>query len=85
MASSLLSWDEADRSLFPSAHTIQPIKDLSVLQQSHIDPSLPTLPTPDVPSIVIKPPVFPCTKLEGTVGSALCILNGLLLTRPDDL
>lgn len=86
LLSSLLCWDETDRSPSAIAHTIQPIKNLSILQQSPINHSLSTLPTPDVPDIVNRPPVFPCTKLKlgGTAGSVVCILNGPFLTRADE-
>lgn len=62
------------------------LKNLCILQQSRINQSLSTLPTPDVPSIVNRPPVFPFTKLKlgGTVGSVVCILNDPFLTRADE-
>lgn len=55
LLSSLLWWDETNRSPSAIAFTIQPTKNLSVLQQSHINHFLPTLPTPDVPSTVNRP------------------------------
>lgn len=80
MPSSWLCWDWPDLSL---STTNVPIKNLSILQQIHINHSLSMSPDADVLRIGTRPPVFPCAKLKlgFTVESLTHFLNGLFLTR----